>query len=142
MFSQSAAKSCRGWSLFINNLNVKKLIAYTCLLLGLCMTSFLQVPRDNESGAIKTLIIDAGHGGKDPGAVGKKFYEKDITLKIALQLKRIINENLPDIKVVLTRDTDKFIELHKRGSLAKESNGDFFVSIHCNALVNKTKFGS
>ena len=58
------------------------------------------------------------------------------------QLKRIINENLPDIKVVLTRDEDKFIELHNRGSLAKENNGDFFVSIHCNALANKAKFGS
>lgn len=83
---------------------------------------------------IRTLIIDAGHGGKDPGALGHGSKEKDITLKIALELKRIVNENLPNIKVVMTRSTDKFVELKKRGEIALNNKGDFFVSIHCNSV--------
>jgi len=93
-------------------------------------------------GAIKTLVIDAGHGGKDPGAVGKRYYEKDLALKVALELRRIVEENLPEIKVVMTRDDDTFIELHERGEIAKQAGGDFFVSIHCNALDNREKFGT
>ncbi|MEM6807193.1 MAG: N-acetylmuramoyl-L-alanine amidase, partial [Bacteroidota bacterium] len=93
-------------------------------------------------GNIKTLIIDAGHGGRDPGAVGKRYYEKDLALKVALQLRRLIQKNMPEIKVVMTREDDTFIELHKRGQIAKEAGGDFFVSIHCNALENRKKFGT
>ena len=62
----------------------------------------------------------AGHGGKDPGSLGDTHYEKDIALAVSLQLKRIINENLPEIKVVLTREDDQFIELHQRGEIAKK----------------------
>lgn len=88
---------------------------------------------------IKTIVIDAGHGGKDPGALGFGLQEKDITLKIALALKKIINEKLPNIKVILTRETDKFIELSKRGEIAQDNKADFFISIHCNSVPKGAK---
>lgn len=91
---------------------------------------------------IKTLIIDPGHGGKDPGAVGARYYEKDLALQISLKLRDLIQADMPEVKVVMTRDDDTFIELYKRGEIAKENQGDFFVSIHCNGLKNKSKFGT
>ncbi|MEZ4775097.1 MAG: N-acetylmuramoyl-L-alanine amidase [Bacteroidia bacterium] len=104
-------------------------------------SGWFPAPNDGE-GPIRTVIIDAGHGGKDPGALGARYYEKDITLNVALQLKRILNESMPDLNVVLTRDTDKFIALHRRAQIAKDNQGDFFISIHCNALKNNTKYGA
>lgn len=91
---------------------------------------------DPNDGPIKTLVIDAGHGGKDPGCLGKNNQEKDIALAVALELRRLIQENLPGIKVVMTRDDDTFIELHRRGEIAQEVGADFFLSIHCNAIAS------
>jgi N-acetylmuramoyl-L-alanine amidase len=82
---------------------------------------------------IKTVVIDPGHGGKDPGCHGKSTEEADVTLKVALELGRIIKENCPDVKVVYTRTSDKFVELHDRAALANKQNADLFISIHCNS---------
>ncbi len=85
-----------------------------------------------------TIIIDPGHGGKDAGAIGLGgVKEKNINLKIALKLGKIIKRNLKNIKVVFTRKTDKFVELYKRGKIANEKHGDLFISIHCNSLRHK-----
>lgn len=81
-----------------------------------------------------TIVIDAGHGGKDAGAIGiTGVKEKDINLAIALKLGEIIKKNLPELKIVYTRTTDKFVELYKRGKIANENNGKLFISIHCNS---------
>ena len=81
------------------------------------------------------IVIDAGHGGKDPGAIGiTGAREKDINLGIALELGKIIEKNMSDVKVVQTRKTDKFVELYKRGKIANESQGKLFISIHSNSL--------
>ncbi len=82
---------------------------------------------------VKTVVIDAGHGGKDPGCRGKRSEEAEIALNVALELGRIIRENLPDVKVIYTRDKDKFVELHDRAGIANRANADLFLSIHCNA---------
>lgn len=82
---------------------------------------------------VQTVVIDAGHGGKDPGCHGKKSKEADIALKVALELGRIINENLPDVKVIYTRDKNHFVELHDRAGIANKANADLFLSIHCNS---------
>ncbi|NSW45261.1 MAG: N-acetylmuramoyl-L-alanine amidase [Bacteroidales bacterium] len=83
--------------------------------------------------ALKTIVIDAGHGGKDPGAVGNNLKEKDITLSIALKLGELIKKHFPDVKVVYTRSTDEFIELFKRAKIANNAKADLFISIHVNS---------
>jgi N-acetylmuramoyl-L-alanine amidase len=91
---------------------------------------------------IHRIIIDPGHGGKDPGAHGKTFKEKDITLAIALELKKQFQEEYPEIKIILSREKDEFIELDDRASLAKRKKADLFISIHCNANSNSQASGS
>ncbi|WKZ69232.1 MAG: N-acetylmuramoyl-L-alanine amidase [Melioribacteraceae bacterium] len=84
------------------------------------------------------VVIDAGHGGKDPGAIGVTgVREKDVNLGIALKLGKLIEQKIPGVKVVYTRDNDTFVELFKRGKIANEANGKLFISIHCNALKQK-----
>lgn len=92
--------------------------------------------------SIKKVVIDPGHGGKDPGAVGKKSKEKDIVLSIALKTGKYIEDNLPDVEVIYTRKTDEFVELFRRAQIANESNADLFISIHCNASRSPTPFGA
>ena len=91
---------------------------------------------------ITTVVIDAGHGGKDPGAIGKHSKEKNIALAVALKTGKYIKENLPDVKVIYTRNTDRFIELYKRAQIANKANADFFISIHCNSNNNSRAYGT
>ncbi|MGX5820587.1 N-acetylmuramoyl-L-alanine amidase family protein [Chitinophaga lutea] len=84
---------------------------------------------------IRTIVIDAGHGGNDVGARGKYSYEKDISLDVALKLGKIIEEAMPDVKVVYTRKTDRFDDVHRKAAIANEAQGDLFISIHCNAAA-------
>jgi N-acetylmuramoyl-L-alanine amidase len=85
----------------------------------------------------KTIIIDAGHGGKDPGAHGAYSKEKNVTLAIAKKLRRALTEQIPSLNIVMTRTTDEFIELHRRDAIASENKGNLFISIHCNASPEK-----
>jgi len=91
---------------------------------------------------IKTVVIDAGHGGHDPGAVGRISKEKDIALIIALKVGKYIEENFPDVKVIYTRKTDVFIELYNRPKIANKNNADLFISIHCNACGSSKPNGT
>jgi N-acetylmuramoyl-L-alanine amidase len=87
------------------------------------------------------VVIDAGHGGKDPGAAGKYFKEKDITLAVARRLATLLQKD-PLFRVVLTRDDDTFVELNRRADTANKAHADFFVSIHCNSNPKKDIHGS
>ena len=90
-----------------------------------------------------TVVLDPGHGGHDTGAPGYGgIHEKDIALKIAKKVGGYINENIPNVKVIYTRDDDRFIELEERGSIANREEGDLFVSIHCNSARSRQAHGS
>jgi N-acetylmuramoyl-L-alanine amidase len=105
-------------------------------------SSFHTPTSPKNDGKIRTIVIDAGHGGKDPGALGLHSQEKGITLAFAKELKKTINEHLPNIKVVMTREDDTFIELDQRAKTVANHEADFFISIHCNSNKNKEAYGS
>jgi N-acetylmuramoyl-L-alanine amidase len=103
------------------------------------ITSFVFIKKDvNE---IKTVCIDAGHGGKDPGCHGASANEKTVCLSMALKLGAKIKENFPNIKVIYTRETDVFVELEERANFANKNKADLFICIHANA-GSTTAYGS
>lgn len=110
-------------------------------LLALIFTFFAVV---NLSAKDFTVVIDAGHGGKDPGAISanKKIYEKNVTLAVALMVGKSIEENHPEVKVLYTRKTDKFVGLNDRARMANKANADLFISIHTNAAKNRSARGA
>lgn len=88
-----------------------------------------------------TVVLDPGHGGKDPGAIGKFSQEKDLNLSLALEVGKKLNEQFPDVKVVYTRSTDVFIPLQERADIANKNNADLFISIHTNSAEKKDPCG-
>ena len=120
------------------------------ILLSLISLAFLLYPtisqQKNYTGvgyAIKKIVIDAGHGGKDHGCSGKNSKEKHITLGIAIQLSNMIKKSMPNVKIVFTRDKDVFVPLHKRARIANKQKADLFISIHCNSSPkHKSAYGT
>ena len=100
---------------------------------------YVKTPVDNS---IRRIVIDAGHGGKDPGAVGRSTgtKEKKIVLDVARKLKQNL-ENQLNVEVILTRDTDKFVSLQNRTKMANDTHSDLFISLHCNASRSKKATG-
>lgn len=105
------------------------------IFLGFIFTSYTSTSQNNHYN-INTVVIDAGHGGRDPGALGRVVKEKDIVLNISLKLGNYIEKYFPDVKVVYTRKKDIFIPLDKRSEIANQAKADLFISIHANANVN------
>ena len=119
----------------LNNSYAKKRIFLTFFI---SMALLFSTSLYSQTGlGIKTVVIDAGHGGKDPGAVAKtKLQEKDVVLDVSLQLGKLISVSFPKVKVVYTRSTDVFIGLSKRAKIANDAGADLFISIHANAAGN------
>jgi len=118
---------------------------YRILLLLFCIIT-ISAPnlQATDPVRIRKVVIDAGHGGYDPGAISpnRKVKEKDITLSVALKLGRLIEENHPDIKVIYTRSTDVFIPLNTRTEIANKNQADLFISIHVNSAKARSASGS
>jgi len=92
--------------------------------------------------SVKKVVIDAGHGGKDPGALGSRSKEKDIALAIALKVGGYIEQYIPGVEVIYTRKTDVFVELYRRAAIANDAKADLFISIHCNAAKSASSSGT
>lgn len=113
-------------------------------LLGLFILFFIasSMPIFAQGYGVKKIVIDPGHGGNDPGAIGKHCKEKDIVLKVALLLGGYIEKNLDDVEVLYTRSDDTFIPLKDRAKIANKAKADLFISIHANAVGNSSVSGA
>ena len=102
-------------------------------VLSLLMFAAVSLAGDNRF----TLVVDAGHGGHDTGALGTISKEKDINLNVALTFGRYVERNCPDVRVIYTRKSDVFIPLMDRANIANRNKADLFISIHTNALPDE-----
>ena len=93
---------------------------------------------DTRDFRVRKIVIDAGHGGKDPGTSGSYSREKDVALNIAKKFGGYVEELIPDVEVIYTRNSDHFVELVERSNIANKNGADLFVSIHCNSLPRST----
>ncbi len=116
-------------------------IGFKTLLLAITLLNFSASPVKTDF-KVDVVVIDAGHGGHDPGTLGKNSKEKDVVLKIALKLGKYIETNLPDVKVLYTRKTDKYVEFQDRADVANKNKADLFISIHANSIVGANAYGT
>lgn len=130
----TGAKNCKHHT---NDINI--FIVLIIVLISIILPGFTGGPGKNES---YVIVIDPGHGGRDPGAVGSNSYEKNITLAIALKTGEYLEKNLANVKVVYTRKTDVFVDLNIRSDIANENNADLFISIHANANKAHNAYGT
>jgi N-acetylmuramoyl-L-alanine amidase len=119
-------------------------ISILSILLLLFIDMIPMYAQNEKALGLKTVVIDPGHGGKDPGALGKtsSTSEKHLVLKISKLLGKKINAEYPDIKVIYTRSTDVFVELKERVNVAKRNNADLFISMHCNSNNSAKPYGA
>ncbi len=121
-------------------LQVKRLFVF--FLISTLFISYHFEAQCSRRGGVNTVVIDPGHGGREPGAVGRRSKEKDIALAIALKLGDYIRESIDDVEIIFTRETDIFVPLHERARIANENNADLFISIHCNSANSRTAIGT
>lgn len=125
---------------------MKPLTYLSFLLVSVLFTASIEAhAQGRDPNLIRTVVIDAGHGGKDPGAIGKGPYkttEKDIALAVSLLTGKYIKEAFPDVEVVYTRKDDRFVELMERSQIANRAKADLFISIHCNSNASASPTGS
>ena len=114
---------------------IKIYLKYLIALLFFCLTTVINAKNDKDF----TVVIDAGHGGKDIGATDNGVKEKDINLKVAQYLENLIKKKMKDTKVVMTRDNDSYLTLQQRADIANKSHGDLFISIHTNSVDKRNK---
>ena len=122
----------KGISIQLNLSLMTRIISIIGLTAIILLSSFSDL--EVRSFKVDKVVIDAGHGGHDPGTTGDISKEKNVALKIALKVGEYIEAKLPEVEVIYTRDDDTFVELHGRAYIANKNGADLFISIHCNAF--------
>lgn len=121
-------------------------IILLCLFAATSYFSGLRAASDgvsvSDKAQLRKVVLDSGHGGKDPGCVSGSVYEKDITLALAKKLGKLIESNFPETEVIYTRSKDVYVELAERGKIANRAGADLFISIHINASTNSAARGT
>jgi N-acetylmuramoyl-L-alanine amidase len=112
---------------------LKAIVIYALFLCFILTAVIVKGDPPKSSFKFKTVVIDAGHGGKDPGAHGDYSLEKNVALAIAKKVDSRIKNDMPDIHVIMTRNTDRFVQLNRRADIANENHANLFISIHCNS---------
>ncbi|WP_417611799.1 N-acetylmuramoyl-L-alanine amidase family protein [Owenweeksia hongkongensis] len=123
---------------------MKKSIVFI-ILSALMLTGITAYAQPSQKEGVHTVVIDAGHGGHDPGNLGTRRYkttEKDIALLVALKVGGYIQENFKDVTVIYTRSTDVFVDLQERAKIANRAEADLFISIHCDAFTKSSVSGA
>lgn len=125
----------------LTNNKISRLLILMLIIIGMGCAAYAQ---DNGTSKIRCVVIDPGHGGHDPGTIssGAKYKEKDIVLAVSLKLGSLIKSKYPDIKVLYTRSTDKFVPLAERSDFANRNNADLFISVHVNATKSTSVNGT
>lgn len=113
-------------------MNMKRFCIIPLIILTYFQVSFGKNIKTDDNDGKFVVVLDAGHGGHDPGNLGNGYLEKNIALRIVLKVGAILEKN-PDIKVIYTRKDDTFVDLYKRGEIANKANADLFVSVHCDS---------
>lgn len=124
---------------------IKRISSYILVCLMVYFTYTTDILAQQDKNSLKTdwvVVIDPGHGGRDPGASGSIIKEKDVVLNIALKLGSYIEKNFDDVKVIYTRDKDVFIPLDQRAEIANKNHADLFISIHANWFQKNTSYGT
>ncbi|MGB0888268.1 MAG: N-acetylmuramoyl-L-alanine amidase family protein [Vicingaceae bacterium] len=121
---------------------IKRIVGGFLVVLGCFFSEEIFAQNKSDFFGVKTVCIDAGHGGHDPGCHGASAKEKHVCLAMALALGKHIEENFPDVKVVYTRKTDVYLKLWERAAIANKAKADLFICIHANANDNKAAFGT
>lgn len=121
-------------------INIENIFFLFLSLFLLCFSS--EIFSQTKKQQLKKIVIDPGHGGRDPGAVGKKSYEKTIVLAISKKLGNLIKKHYKDVEIIYTRTDDSFVALDKRADMANEKNADLLISIHTNANKLTTAYGA
>lgn len=118
---------------------------FVCLLFLFAAVPAKMLPQNGTHYEVKTVIIDPGHGGKDPGALGTGRYkatESDVALDVSLRVRDYIKKYYPHVNVIMTRDTDVFLELYERTKIANDAKANLFISVHCNSNRNTGAYGA
>jgi N-acetylmuramoyl-L-alanine amidase len=126
----------------IKNHNVNRLVS---LLVFISLTSFTYTfaGGTGQGATVHTLVIDPGHGGMDPGAIGPGgHHEADLALAVSLKFGEMVKQAFPDVKIIYTRTTDKFVSLSDRADMANKAKADLFICIHLNSATNHDAYGT